>query len=63
MRLWDFLLWSLSTVRDVDLWKEELVVGIRGRFRLLTTGCNIGDETKQGADFHSEMEGRLRMNW
>ncbi|MCJ1237353.1 hypothetical protein MMC14_005338 [Varicellaria rhodocarpa] len=22
-----------------------------------------GDETRQGADFHSEMEGRLKMNW
>ena len=24
---------------------------------------DIGDETKEGGDFHSEMEAKLRMNW
>ena len=29
----------------------------------LTDVRNVGDETRERADFHSEMEGKLKMNW
>ena len=39
---------------------NELGMSVRGR-RL--TCLRTGDETREGADFHSEMEAKLKMNW
>lgn len=38
--------------------KNGILANPKGGFDVL-----LGNETREGADFHTEMEGRLRMDW